>query len=87
MRIHGEKIEDLTVIEKILRSMCFEFNYMVCFIKESHDLDALSTDELQSSPLVHEQCMNGHAVEEHALKVTHGDRSGGWRRGRKGYRG
>ena len=54
MRIHGEKMEDMTVIEKILRSMTPKFNYVVCFIKESKDLDELSIDELQGSLLVHE---------------------------------
>ena len=49
MRIHGEKMEDVTIIEKILRSMTPKFNFVVCSIEESKDLDALSIDELQSS--------------------------------------
>ena len=55
MRIHGEKMEDVTVIEKSLRSMTPKFNYVVCSIEESKDLDELSIDELQGSLLVHEQ--------------------------------
>ena len=35
MRVHGEKIEDVVVIEKILRSMTPKFNYVVCSIEES----------------------------------------------------
>ena len=73
MRIHGEKMEDVAVIEKILRLMTPKFDYVVCSIEESHDLDTLSIDELQSSLLVHEQRSNGHAVDEQALKVTHED--------------
>lgn len=42
MRIHGEKIEDTFVVEKILRSMAEKFNYVVCSIKEAHDLNTLS---------------------------------------------
>ena len=87
MRIHVEKMEDVAIIEKILRSMTPKFDYVVCSIEESHDLDTLSIDELQSSLLVHEQRMNGHAVEEQALKVTHEDQSGGQGRGRGRYRG
>lgn len=46
MRIHGEKLEDVTIIEKILRSMTTKFNYVVCCIEESKDIDTLSIDEL-----------------------------------------
>lgn len=77
MRVHGEKMEDVVVIEKILRSMTPKFDYVVCFIDESNDLDTLSIDVLQSSLLVHEQRMNGHLVEEQALKVTYEDQSRG----------
>ena len=55
MRIHGERMEDVTIIEKILRSMTPKFNFVVCSIEESKDVDTLSIDELQSSLLVHEQ--------------------------------
>ena len=68
IRIHGEKIKDMMIIEKILRFMTSKYNYVVCSIKESHDLDALSIDELQNSLLVHEQRI--YVVEEQALQVT-----------------
>ena len=45
---------DITFIKKILRSMTPKFNYMMCSIEESNDLEALTFDELQSSLLVHE---------------------------------
>lgn len=35
MRVHGEKMVDVVVIEKILRSMTPKFNYVVCSIEES----------------------------------------------------
>jgi hypothetical protein len=35
-----------------------KFDYVVCSIEESKDIDALSIDELQSSLLVHEQKIN-----------------------------
>lgn len=46
MRIHGDKTEDVTIVEKILRSMTPKFNYVVCSIEESKDVDTLSLDEL-----------------------------------------
>ena len=46
MRTHGEQMQDITVVEKILRSLSEKFNYVVCAIKESKDIDQLSIDEL-----------------------------------------
>ncbi|XP_020421230.1 uncharacterized protein LOC18775571 [Prunus persica] len=70
MRIHGENFKDIAVIEKILRSMTRKFDYVVCSIEESNDIDSLSIDVLQSSLLVHEQRMTSYVVEEPALKVS-----------------
>ena len=71
MRVYGERMEDVVVIKKILRSMTSKYDYVVCSIEESNDLDILSIDELQSSLLVHEQRMSRHTVDEQALKVTY----------------
>lgn len=46
MRIHGEKMADVTIIEKILRLMTKKLNYVVCLIKESKDIDSMAIDEL-----------------------------------------
>lgn len=82
MKIHGELMEQVVIIEKILRSMTSRFDYVVCSVEESNNLDTLTIDELQSSLLVHEQRMNGHGGDEQALKVTYDDRVGGRGRGR-----
>ena len=55
MRIHGDKTEDVLIVEKILRSLTLNFNFIVCFIEEANDVGLLSIDELQSSLLVHEK--------------------------------
>ena len=70
-KLHGESMGQLLIVEKILRSMASKFNYVVCSIEESNDLDTLTIDELQSSMLVHEQRMKRHGGDEQALKVTH----------------
>ncbi|XP_042973054.1 uncharacterized protein LOC122304854 [Carya illinoinensis] len=68
--------------------MTSKFDYVVCSIEESKDLETLTRDELQSNLLVHEQRMNSHVLEEEqALKVTHGDHFGSRGRGRGNYRG
>jgi len=87
MRFHGEKMSDVTVIEKILRSMTSKFNYVVCSIEESKDLDAMSIDKLQSSLLVHTQRMQGYIVEEQALQITHDNNFGKPSHGRSSFRG
>ena len=75
MRIHGDKKEDITVVEKILRSMTPKFNFVVCSIEEAHDIEELSIDELQSSLLIHEKKINQQEIEEQALKVSTENRS------------
>ena len=38
MKAHGEKMEQVIIIEKILRSMTARFDYVVCSVEESNDL-------------------------------------------------
>ncbi|MCH96255.1 retrovirus-related Pol polyprotein from transposon TNT 1-94 [Trifolium medium] len=79
MSAHGERMEQVTIVEKILRSMPAKFNYVVCSIEESNDVTTLSVDELQSSLLVHEQRMKGQKEhnEEQAIKITNAGRGSG----------
>lgn len=53
-------MQDVTVVEKILRSLSEKFNYIICSIEESKDIDKLSVDELESSLIVHEQKFQRH---------------------------
>lgn len=48
---------DIAIVEKILRSMMSNFDYVICSIEESNDFDEISIDMLQSSLLVDEQRM------------------------------
>lgn len=63
-------MQDVKVVEKILRSLTEKFNYVVCSIEQSKDIDALTVDELQSSLIVHEQKFQRRKGEEQALKMT-----------------
>ena len=87
MRVHGEQMSDVTVVEKILRSLTDRFNYIVCSIEESKNIDELSIDELQSSLIVHEQKFHKQNVEEQVLKVSYEETSGGRGRGRTPFKG
>ncbi|XP_028070425.1 uncharacterized protein LOC114272906 [Camellia sinensis] len=75
MRIHGDPMQDVTIVEKILRSLTTKFDYIVCSIEESKDIDELSVDELQSSLQVHKQKLHQRITEEQALKVSTNDES------------
>ncbi|XP_020235768.1 uncharacterized protein LOC109815455 [Cajanus cajan] len=90
-QFHDEKMDDTTIVEKILHSLTLKFDYVVCSIEESNDIDNLSIDELQSSLLVHEQKMNiCSTMEEKALKAstnTHSNNSRGRGRGKGRGRG
>ena len=55
MRIYGERLEDVTIIEKIVCLMTENFNYIVSSIEDSKDIDSVCLDELQGSLLVHEK--------------------------------
>ena len=46
MRTYGKQMQDIKVVEKILRLLTEKFNYVVCSIEESKDIDQLSIDEL-----------------------------------------
>lgn len=74
MRNCGEDMPDVKIVEKILRTLTENFNYIVCSIKESKDIDSLSVDALQSSLLVHEQKFRKSGGDEQALKVSYDER-------------
>lgn len=82
MRIHGDKMEDVTIVEKILRSMIAKYNFVVCSIEESKDIDSLTIDELQCSLLVHENKISNQNKEEQALKASTYSNTSNFRGGR-----
>jgi hypothetical protein len=55
LKLHEDRMKDVTMVEKILWSMTIKFNYIFCSIKESNDIDSLSIDELYNSLHVHKQ--------------------------------
>jgi hypothetical protein len=58
MQIHDNNTEDITIIEKIIRSLTPKFNFIMSSIEKDKNIDELSIDELQSSLLIHEQKLN-----------------------------
>lgn len=86
MKVNGEAMKPNTVVGKILRSLTPKFNYVVCSIEESNDLDTMTIDELHGSLLVQEQRIQGSQEEEQALRISYDDKIGKGR-GRGSFRG
>ena len=42
----GEKLDDVNIMEKILRSLDLKFEYIVTIIKETKDLEAMIVEQL-----------------------------------------
>ena len=57
--------------------MTSRFDYVICLIEESNNLDTLTIDELKNSLLVHEQRQNRRVSNEQALNVTYDNRISG----------
>ena len=41
MRMHGDSIIDVAVVEKILRSLTPKFDYIVCSIEEENNVEEM----------------------------------------------
>ncbi|XP_074369123.1 uncharacterized protein LOC141709797 [Apium graveolens] len=81
MKRNGESLDDVGVMEKLLRSLTRNFDYVVSSIEESKDLFIISIDELVDSLQAHKQRMNQyddaiHLEETLQSKVSIGDNSG-----------
>ncbi|XP_030448004.1 uncharacterized protein LOC115670781 [Syzygium oleosum] len=55
MKANGETFGDQQIVEKILRTLTLQFEYIVTSIEESRDLSVLTVDELIGSLQMHEQ--------------------------------
>ena len=85
MRSNGEVLEDMKVVEKILRTLSERFMYVVVSIEESKEIERISVDELQASLVVHEQKFKKtEKGEDQVLNVTHGRGTGTRGRGFNG---
>lgn len=85
-REQGKNPSQTTMVEKVLRSMTPNFNYVVCTIEQATDVMTLTVDDLQKKLIVQEQHMiNQKEEEEQALKVTNFPSSR--ERGRGSFRG
>lgn len=58
MTAHEEKLEQVVVVEEILRSILVRFNYVVCSFEESNDMTTLLDGDFQSTESVTKNSWN-----------------------------
>ncbi|KAA8534233.1 hypothetical protein F0562_031574 [Nyssa sinensis] len=58
MRRYGEDIDDVRVMEKILRTLTPKFEHVVVAVEQSMDFKTTSVDELMATLEIHEQRIN-----------------------------
>jgi hypothetical protein len=87
IKSHGETIEDIKVVEKVLRSLPPKFDTLVVTLEESKDLSRFSLDELQASLINHENRLNRSTMSLHNAFSTQSYVSCGKGRGSDNSRG
>ncbi|KAH0773391.1 hypothetical protein KY290_010528 [Solanum tuberosum] len=86
LKRYGEKVDNVCVVEKILRSLTPKFDYVVCAFEESKDLDSMTVEQLKSSLQAHKEKMKRRKEEtlERLLKTEASFKNF---EGEKGYKG
>jgi len=46
MKHYGKNMEDVHVVENILHSLAVKFDFLVCAIEESKDIESMIVDQL-----------------------------------------
>ncbi|RDX84696.1 hypothetical protein CR513_34206, partial [Mucuna pruriens] len=68
MKTYKEKVTNQQAVEKILRTLPLEFDYVAIAIEESEDLDTMEVEELQHSLEAHEMRINKkRSIQEQAM--------------------
>ncbi|WVZ06543.1 hypothetical protein V8G54_019889 [Vigna mungo] len=74
-----KKLDDVSIMEKIIRSLPKSFDYITVAIEESKDLDKLKIEELQSCLEAHEMRLRDREIirlDDQALRVQHANGDG-----------
>ena len=87
LKYHGDNIEDIRVVEKVLRSLPHKFESLVMTLEENKDMSHFTIDELQSSLINHEHRISRSNTSLECAFATQSSISRGIGRGRYSSRG
>ena len=65
-----EKVEESTIVQKVLRSLPERFDSKISAIEESKDLDTLKMDELHGILTAYEMRKGGPSSKDAAFKAS-----------------
>ena len=70
LKRNGEKLEDVRIMEKILRSLDQKFEHIVVTIEETKDLEEMKIEQLLGSLQAYEEKhKKKHGITEQLLKI------------------
>ncbi|GAA0141738.1 hypothetical protein LIER_02810 [Lithospermum erythrorhizon] len=88
LRSNGAEMKDTLIVEKIMRTLNDKFTYIVVSIEESHDIEDMTIDELQSTLELHEnKFKRANKEEDDQILQVEGMFGGKTSRERGNYRG
>ncbi|CAL1355005.1 unnamed protein product [Linum trigynum] len=81
MRNCRDQMNDVKIVDKVLRNLTKNFNYIVCSIEESKEVDTLLVYVMQRSLLVHEQKLSKRQTKNGQASKAHYDDGRGKNKG------
>lgn len=70
MKICGDTMTGQTIIEKVLRSLTSQFDFIVVAFEQTKNISVLKIEELQGNLKAHELCVTERRIEKEKAIVN-----------------